>query len=267
MSTCLVRLPPGTAEITLEWRNAYGPQPLDFREVEVCYLAAEADRQTPRGAVGLAAADVEQFPELLAEIVEHYAHYRQTAAGLARRWSEWNNPARVLAELLSQRPSIPMPGSNLRRGPVRCAERSGGNRRSNRDHRNCKRQCDASNAVGLRRYAAARASSRCIYRAACQPSASAFASSATTGINVPVVLAIGHGVARALPAAALASTMPFGCSDQLPCANHSHSADSNSDCRESASPAVELANSVARTFLVSPTANFEASHSARRWTR
>ena len=27
----------------------------------------------------------------------------------ARRWSEWNNPARVLAELLSQRPSIPLP--------------------------------------------------------------------------------------------------------------------------------------------------------------
>ena len=125
LSTGLVRLPPGTEALTLEWRNAYGPQPLDFREVEVCCLAGDADRQTPRGAVGLAAADVEQFPELLADIVEHYAHYRQTAAGLARRWSEWNNPARVLAELLSQRPSIPMPGSNLapRPGPVRRAIR------------------------------------------------------------------------------------------------------------------------------------------------
>ena len=94
----MVRLPPGTEAVTLEWRNAYGSQPLDFREVEVCCLTAEADRQTPRGAVGLVAADVGQFPELLADIVEHYAHYRQTAAGMARRWTEWNNPARVLAE-------------------------------------------------------------------------------------------------------------------------------------------------------------------------
>jgi hypothetical protein len=125
MSTGLVRLPSGTEALTLEWRNAYGPQPLDFREVEVCCLAADAERQTPRGAVGLVAADVEQFPELLADIVEHYTHYRQTAAGASRRWSEWNNPARVLAELLSQRPSIPMPGSNLapRPGPLRRAIR------------------------------------------------------------------------------------------------------------------------------------------------
>ena len=108
LSTCLVRLPPNTREITLEWRNAYGPQPLDFREVEACFLTAEANRQTPRGAVGLVAADISQFPELLADIVEHYAHYRQTAAGAARRWNEWHNPARVVAELLSQRPSIPL---------------------------------------------------------------------------------------------------------------------------------------------------------------
>jgi hypothetical protein len=125
LSTGMVRLPAATAAVSLAWRNAYGPQPLDFREVEMCCLTAEADRQTPRGAVGLVAADVAQFPELLAEIVEHFAHYRQTAAGLARRWSEWNNPARVMAELLSQRPSIPLPGSNLapRPGPVRRAIR------------------------------------------------------------------------------------------------------------------------------------------------
>lgn len=125
MSTALVRLPPGTNGITLEWRNAYGPRPVDFREVEACFLTAEANRQTPRGAVGLVAADISQFPELLADIVEHYAHYRQTAAGAARRWNEWHNPARVLAELLSQRPSIPLPGDNLapRPGPVRRAIR------------------------------------------------------------------------------------------------------------------------------------------------
>jgi hypothetical protein len=125
LSTALVRLPPGTESVTLDWRNAYGPQPLDFREVEVCFLAADADRQTPRGAVGLVAADAGQFPELLADIVEHYPHYRQTAASLARRWSEWNNPARVVSELLSQRPSIPLPGSNLAppRGPARRAIR------------------------------------------------------------------------------------------------------------------------------------------------
>ncbi|HEX4000208.1 MAG TPA: hypothetical protein VHX65_16770 [Pirellulales bacterium] len=112
LSTAFVRLPEGTEAVSLEWRNAYGSQPLDFREVEACFLAAEADRQTPRGAVGLVATDAAQFSILLVEIIEQYAHYRQTALGLARRWIDWHSPARVVAELLSQRPSIPLPGSS-----------------------------------------------------------------------------------------------------------------------------------------------------------
>ena len=88
-------------------------------------MTVESDRQTPRGAVGLVAADIDQFPLLLAEIIEHYPHYRQTALGMARRWTELHNPAHVVAELLSQRPSIPLSGSNSnpRNGPIRRAMR------------------------------------------------------------------------------------------------------------------------------------------------
>lgn len=113
LSTALVRLPQGTKSVSLQWQNAYGTQPVDFREVEAFFLSADGSRQTPRGAVGLVAADAAQVPAQLAEIVEHYAHYRQTALNLSRRWIEWHNPERVVAEILSQRPSIPLPGSNF----------------------------------------------------------------------------------------------------------------------------------------------------------
>lgn len=125
LSTAFIRLPKGTASVALHWRNAYGQQPLDFREVEACFLSGEAGRQTPRGAVGLAAVDAAQIPVLLADMIEHYAHYRQTAVAFSRRWTEWHNPDRIVAELLSQRPSIPLPGSSLapRLGPLRRAIR------------------------------------------------------------------------------------------------------------------------------------------------
>ncbi len=113
LSTTLVHLPPGATSVLLEWRNAYGTQTVDFREAEAFFLSPDGDRQTPRGTVGLVATDASQIPTLLAEIVEQYAHYRQTALNLSRRWNEWHNPDRVVAELLSQRPSIPLPGNNF----------------------------------------------------------------------------------------------------------------------------------------------------------
>jgi hypothetical protein len=110
-STALVRLPAQAAAVTVEWQNAYGRQPIEFRDAELCFIAPDSrtDGATPRGAVGLVAADALQAPELLIDLVENYQHYRQTAAQFARLWTAWHNPDRVVAELLSQRRAIPLP--------------------------------------------------------------------------------------------------------------------------------------------------------------
>jgi hypothetical protein len=110
-STALVRLPPQAAAVSIEWQNAYGRQPIEFRDAEICFVAADprSDRPTPRGAVGLVAADPEQAAELLIDLIENYPHYRQTATRFARSWTALHNPDSVVAELLSQRRAIPLP--------------------------------------------------------------------------------------------------------------------------------------------------------------
>jgi hypothetical protein len=110
-STALVRLPSSAAAVTIEWRNAYGRQPIEFRDAELCFIAPDSrsDRLTPHGAVGLVAADPDQAADLLIDLIENYPHYRQTAAQFARSWTALHNPDRVVAELLSQRRAIPLP--------------------------------------------------------------------------------------------------------------------------------------------------------------
>ncbi len=110
-STALVRLPIGATAIELLWQNAYGRQPIDFRDAELCFIAANprAARATPRGAVGLVAADPSQAAELIGDMIDNYPHYRQTAVQFARSWTAWHNADRVVAELLGQRRAIPIP--------------------------------------------------------------------------------------------------------------------------------------------------------------
>ncbi|HEV3417740.1 MAG TPA: hypothetical protein VG056_13025, partial [Pirellulales bacterium] len=113
-STGLVRLPPNAATVAVDWQNAYGRQPVEFSDVELCFLAPDSGnrRPTPRGAVGLIAAHPEQAPELLIDLIENYSHYRQTAAQFAGHWTAWHNPDRVVAELLSQRRTLPLPATS-----------------------------------------------------------------------------------------------------------------------------------------------------------
>ena len=110
-STALIRLPPNAAAVGIEWQNAYGRQPIEFRDAELCFVAPDSrsDRPTPRGTVGLVAADPEQAAELLIDLIENYPHYRRTAAQFARSWTALHNPDRVVAELLAQRRAIPLP--------------------------------------------------------------------------------------------------------------------------------------------------------------
>jgi hypothetical protein len=87
-----------------DWHAAYRDAPVAVRDVQLDFLStANAPGQTcPLGAVGLIAADPCQVPALLRNLVDHYPHYRRTAAEFAERWIEWHNPDRVVAELLCE---------------------------------------------------------------------------------------------------------------------------------------------------------------------
>jgi hypothetical protein len=109
-----VRLPIEAVTASVDWRNAYGRHSMEFADAELCFLAdgLRGAPPTPRGAVGLVAADAEQAAELLADLVENHRHYRETACQFARRWSAWHNADRVVAELLARRQAIPLPSAS-----------------------------------------------------------------------------------------------------------------------------------------------------------
>ena len=113
LSTALVRLDLGAAEVTIVWRNAYGPQPLEFSECELCFLRGDPAQALPLGAVGLAAAKREQVAEMLDDVIRHHAHYRRTALEFAPHWIAWHSPGRVVSELVARastaRPQIDAP--------------------------------------------------------------------------------------------------------------------------------------------------------------
>jgi hypothetical protein len=72
--------------------------------------------------------DTGQFPEMLAEMVDHHSHYRQTAQAFADEWSAWYSPTQLVTELLARtgragrgrKANIPQP--HLRLTPATTAE-------------------------------------------------------------------------------------------------------------------------------------------------
>jgi hypothetical protein len=81
--------------------NAYAANEIALRNVRVEFLSAahRPNGSYPLGAVGLLAADPSQVPLLLADIIEHWPHYRRTALEFAKSWSQCHHAGRIVAEL------------------------------------------------------------------------------------------------------------------------------------------------------------------------
>jgi glycosyltransferase involved in cell wall biosynthesis len=94
----LLQLKPNVTSVELTLENAFNDGTV-VADLDTSFVAA--DRRFPVGAVGLIAADRGQLPELLAELTQHYSHYRQTAAAFAKQLT-WNHlPERTVAALKS----------------------------------------------------------------------------------------------------------------------------------------------------------------------
>ena len=96
----LIHLKPRAARIELTLENAFHRGVVEMADIEACFLSAAGSR-CPAGAVGLIAADRGQLRELLADLTQNYAHYRDTAAAFAERLT-WNHlPERTVSALRS----------------------------------------------------------------------------------------------------------------------------------------------------------------------
>ncbi len=100
-ASILFSLASPTNDLQLTWQNAFSSQLIELKDVEFLFLSA-VGMECPLGAVGRIAAGVDQAPDLLRDIVDHYAHYRRTAEAFAPDWGVWHSPAKVVQILTRQ---------------------------------------------------------------------------------------------------------------------------------------------------------------------
>lgn len=100
----LVHLIPGSVRLRISWRNAWHDGPISLIDVlhEFVTAAALPGGHCPMGAVGLAFSDVAEIPDLLREMLDHIAHYRERARAFSGECAGYHNPQRLVAELLNR---------------------------------------------------------------------------------------------------------------------------------------------------------------------
>ena len=72
---------------------------VQIEDTRVDLLRQPPGQSIPSGAAGLAYQDVEEIPELIREIADHYPYYRRTAAEFAKQWRGFHNADRLLADI------------------------------------------------------------------------------------------------------------------------------------------------------------------------
>jgi hypothetical protein len=97
---CMFSVTPGAARMRLGLENAHGDSPLTITHVEIDFVTGAC----PLGVVGLTYATPDQSSERLREIVNEYAHYRQSAIDLSTRIRQEHNPDRVIEQLRFSQP-------------------------------------------------------------------------------------------------------------------------------------------------------------------
>lgn len=92
------------ARIELILQDAYHGGGIEIRDFRCVFVTARdaRGRTPPRGATGLIASDLSQIPKLLAEMIEHYDHYRQTAETFSHQWMRQHSPHNTFATLLAR---------------------------------------------------------------------------------------------------------------------------------------------------------------------
>ena len=98
--SCLFSLEPDAERVHLSVSNPYGSWPLPAADLCVEWLDGPI---RPLGLVGLTAADIGQVPRLIAEIVEHYDHYRTAAQQFAQRMIQLHDPSQTIRSLTASK--------------------------------------------------------------------------------------------------------------------------------------------------------------------
>ena len=101
---CLFRIQRDAETIEIALSNAYSPSTASLKNISIELLSMPTDTDSstfPLCSVGIIAADASQLSSAVAEMVEHYDHYKSTAEKFAEHWFAVHNPLRTVAHLIA----------------------------------------------------------------------------------------------------------------------------------------------------------------------
>jgi hypothetical protein len=102
---CVIPVPSGSSYARFRLCSAYSDETPVVAAVYMTALRGPSDGEHhPRGRVGLIAADDEQVPELVREILDHYPHYRTSAHEYSGVWLQEHHADRTLELLAAAMP-------------------------------------------------------------------------------------------------------------------------------------------------------------------
>lgn len=105
----LVQLDAATRIVNFSLKNAFHDSTASIKQVKLgtfdCTPGVESHK-LPIGQVGVIAADKDDLPNCIDEIVEHYDHYRETALAFSNQWYSQHDPNRTVKHLVSAGQSV-----------------------------------------------------------------------------------------------------------------------------------------------------------------
>jgi glycosyltransferase involved in cell wall biosynthesis len=119
----LIELEPDARRLRLGYRNAFNGSLIELSSIRFDFLRSAAP--LPLSAVGLVFSRPEELTDAVREVIENYAHYRQTAQEFSSEWVKHHN-VRNLIELLVKRSGQagwPWGGPSERRSGGRSGEK------------------------------------------------------------------------------------------------------------------------------------------------
>ncbi|MEQ8838876.1 MAG: glycosyltransferase, partial [Lacipirellulaceae bacterium] len=90
----LINVPKDASYLNIELSNAYANRMMELDHLELSFINSASDAPTSR--VGLIAAEPQQIPLLLREMLNHYQHYIDSARSFALQYGEQHSPERTL---------------------------------------------------------------------------------------------------------------------------------------------------------------------------
>ena len=98
-----------TRIVNFSLKNAFHDSTASIKQVKLgtfdCTPGVESHK-LPIGQVGVIAADKDDLPNCIDEIVEHYDHYRETALAFSNQWYSQHDPNRTVKHLVSAGQSV-----------------------------------------------------------------------------------------------------------------------------------------------------------------